>query len=85
MPWMPIEKFPLTCLSENASGTMNLGDLVMFPDGRDDPYLREEAAGLDDDASDVEDLTIKPDDNLVLVGHQEGDKATLEVYGRALP
>ena len=58
---------------------MGLKDLVMFPDGRDDPYLQD--PDLDDDASDVEDLKIKPDDNIVLVGHMEGDKATLEVYG----
>lgn len=35
----------------------------------------------DDDDSDKEDDIIKVDDNLVLVGHIEGDASILEVFG----
>ena len=34
-----------------------------------------------DDASDAEDFEIRPTDNLILVGHVEGDASILEVYG----
>lgn len=32
--------------------------------------------------SEKEDDVIKPDDNLILVGHVEGDASVLEVYGK---
>lgn len=54
-----------------------LGDLVFDP--RNDEYQQEEDAA--DDASDAEDFEIKPNDNLILVGHVEGDASILEVYG----
>ena len=50
----------------------------MVVNPKDDPYLRD----LDDDEkSDIEDFNIKPTDNLILVGHVEGNAAILEVYG----
>jgi hypothetical protein len=48
-------------------------------DPRTDEYLTD--PNLDDDASDAEDFEIQPTDNLILVGHIEGDAAILEVYG----
>ena len=32
--------------------------------------------------SDIEDMRIKPTDNMVLVGHVEGNASILEVYGK---
>ena len=55
---------------------VGIGGMVVNP--KDDPYLRD----LDDDEkSDIEDFNIKPTDNLILVGHVEGNAAVLEVYG----
>ena len=51
-------------------------------DPRDDKYLRN--PDEDDDQSDIEDNIIKPDDNLLLVGHVDGDASILEVYGKLL-
>jgi hypothetical protein len=59
---------------------IDLGDLVAHSDPRQDEYL--ENPEEDDDASDVEDIIIKPTDNLLLVGHVEGEASILEVYGR---
>jgi len=57
---------------------LNIGQLVAFADPKDDPYLLRPEQ--DDDASDVEDFKIKPTDNLIVVGHVEGDASILEVY-----
>ena len=59
---------------------LDLGDLVAHADPRHDEYLLNPEAA-DDDASDVEDVIIKPNDNLILVGHIEGEASLLEVYG----
>jgi hypothetical protein len=37
--------------------------------------------GSEDDDSEKEDDMINPKDNLILVGHVEGDASILEVYG----
>ena len=34
--------------------------------------------------SDIEDMIIKPTDNMVLVGHVEGNASILEVYGKCM-
>jgi len=57
---------------------LSIGQLVAFADPKDDPYLLR--PDQDDDASDVEDHKIKPTDNLIVVGHVEGDASILEVY-----
>lgn len=44
-------------------------------DGKD-PFITN-----DDEDSEKEDDIIKPDDNLVLIGHVEGDASILEVFG----
>ncbi|XP_023331435.1 periodic tryptophan protein 1 homolog, partial [Eurytemora carolleeae] len=55
-----------------------LGDLTVFADPGEDPYLDQEQP--DEDEEDVEDFKIRGTDNLILAGHVEGDSATLEVY-----
>jgi len=66
---------------DNAGEGESIGDLVSFANPRDDPYYdKEEANQDDDDASDTEDFKIRPTDNLIVVGHIEGDAALLEVY-----
>eukprot|EP00095_Tigriopus_kingsejongensis_P005197 maker-scaffold321_size207582-snap-gene-1.33 protein:Tk05197 transcript:maker-scaffold321_size207582-snap-gene-1.33-mRNA-1 annotation:"periodic tryptophan protein 1 homolog" len=61
-----------------ASHALGLGELIAFANPRQDPYVADPE--LDDDASDVEDVQIRPTDNLVAVGHVEGHAATLELY-----
>ncbi|TRY73816.1 hypothetical protein TCAL_02578 [Tigriopus californicus] len=63
---------------DDNAGSLGLGRLVTFADPRQDPYLQD--PDLDDDDSDVEDMIIKPTDNLLAVGHIEGDAPTLEIY-----
>ena len=60
------------------ASAFGIGDLVFDP--KDDEYQQEAVA--DDDASDAEDFEIRPTDNLILVGHVEGDASILEVYGK---
>ncbi|KAK6644931.1 hypothetical protein RUM43_001207 [Polyplax serrata] len=54
---------------------MKVSDIAIFED--DDPY---KSASIDLPDSDEEDDIIKPNDNLVLVGHVEGATPILEVY-----
>ena len=63
---------------ENEVG-LALGGLVLNP--CDDPYLKNLDADDDDEKSDIKDFNIKLTDNLILVGHVEGEAAILEVYG----
>ena len=63
---------------DNTAG--GLDGLMAHADPRDDKYLRN--PDEDDDQSDIEDNIIKPDDNLLLVGHVDGDASILEVYGK---
>ena len=65
---------------EDANTTAGLDNLVLFANPKDDPYLIN--PDDDDDQSDIEDYNIKPNDNLLLVGHVEGNAAILEVYGK---
>lgn len=58
----------------------NIANIVSFgADGRD-PLITND----DDDDSDKEDDIIKSDDNLVLIGHVEGDASILEVFGNKI-
>ena len=61
---------------EETDNGLTIGGMVFNP--QDDPYLRNIE---DDERSDIEDFNIKPTDNLILVGHVEGNAAILEVYG----
>ena len=67
---------------DNAGEGESIGDLVTFANPRDDPYYQKDEGGEGDadDASDAEDFRIRPTDNLIVVGHVEGDAAVLEVY-----
>jgi len=68
-------------LDEEGDNGLGLGGLVAFANSKSDPYL----GGIDDDdESDVEDFKIKPTDNLLLVGHVEGNASILEVYGKII-
>ena len=55
---------------------------MAFANPRDDPYYDAEGGkeADADDASDADDFRIRPTDNLIVVGHVEGDAAILEVY-----
>ena len=65
---------------DNTAG-LGIGNLMAHANQRDDKYLIN--PDEDDDQSDIEDNIIKPNDNLLLVGHVEGNASILEVYGRA--
>ena len=64
---------------DNTAG-LGIGNLMAHANQREDKYLINPDA--DDDKSDIEDNIIKPDDNLLLVGHVEGNASILEVYGK---
>lgn len=58
---------------------LGIGNLTIYPSNRADPYVTLD--GNEDDDSEKEDDVINPKDNLILVGHVEGDASILEVYG----
>jgi len=63
---------------EKACKLFGLGDLTVYANPSDDPYLDQDQP--DEDEEDLEDFKIRATDNLILAGHVEGDAATLEVY-----
>ena len=72
----------------DGDGGLGIGSLVTFSDPKHDPYLTipdgmagEKEQDLESN-SDIEDMRIKPTDNMVLVGHVEGNASILEVYGK---
>ena len=67
---------------DESSTGLGLGGLVSFADSKSDPYMQDVDADDDDEKSDEEDFKIKPTDNLLLVGHVEGNASILEVYGQ---
>jgi len=72
--------------TKDGDGGLGIGSLVTFADPKLDPYLsmkRSASGNQNEDLesnSDIEDMKIKPTDNLVLVGHVEGNASILEVY-----
>ena len=76
-----VQKYDLDNYDNEDESTSNqdLGNLISHANPRDDPYLVN--PDLEDDQSDIEDYTIKDSDNLLLVGHVDGNAAVLEVYG----
>lgn len=62
---------------DNTAG-LGIGNLMAHANQREDKYLIN--PDEDDDQSDIEDNVIKPNDNLLLVGHVEGNASILEVY-----
>ncbi|XP_078000491.1 periodic tryptophan protein 1 homolog [Glandiceps talaboti] len=61
---------------EGASLADALASLAVYADDGEDPYITMK----DEDEEDIEDFTIKPTDNLILVGKAEKDYSNLEVY-----
>lgn len=56
--------------------SMKINDIAVIDE--DDPY---KSAAIDLPDSEEEDDIIQPTDNLILVGHVEGNSPILEVYG----
>jgi len=61
-----------------------IGNLAVYANNSGDPYVTLGKNDDDDDDSEKEDDIIKPEDNLILVGHVEGDASILEVYGKSV-
>jgi hypothetical protein len=59
-----------------------IGNLAVYSSNSGDPYVT--LGKNDDDDSEKEDDIINPKDNLILVGHVEGDASILEVYGKSV-
>jgi len=67
--------------TEGEARLLGLGDLTAYADPKDDPYLSIMDKNIgDEDEEDEEDFKIRGTDNLILVGHVEGDSSTLEVW-----
>ena len=60
-----------------------IGNLTVYSSNSGDPYVTL-GKNDDDEDSEKEDDIIKPEDNLILVGHVEGDASILEVYGKSV-
>ena len=56
----------------------DVADLAVYPSNTEDPYL--DPAEESDSEDEREAFKIKPSDNLLAVGHNEGDAAILEVH-----
>jgi hypothetical protein len=75
--------------TKDGDGGLGIGSLVTYADPRQDPYLNlPQTSNGDRDQdlesnSDIEDIRIKSTDNLVLVGHVEGNASILEIYGKS--
>ena len=66
---------------QDGDGGLGIGSLVTFANEKSDPYLSKSEENHDlDSESDRDDVRIKPTDNLILVGHVEGNASILEVY-----
>ncbi|GBL88292.1 Periodic tryptophan protein 1 [Araneus ventricosus] len=60
---------------------MNIGDVAVYVDNKEDNYLEEPEGEVDEDEKEEqEDFLIKANDNLLVVGHVEEDSSVLEVY-----
>ena len=57
---------------------MGIQNLTVFTDEKQDPYLTQPN---DEDSEEEDDFNLLPTDNLIAVGHIEGDAAILEIYG----
>ncbi|ELT95758.1 hypothetical protein CAPTEDRAFT_174087 [Capitella teleta] len=60
---------------DDGTAPMSLKGLACFSSNREDPYLAK-----DEDSDADEDLEIKPDDNLILMGKFQRDYSALNVY-----
>lgn len=60
---------------------MGMENLAVFTDENQDPYATNPN---DEESDEEEDFNLLPTDNLIAVGHVEGDAAILEIHGIAL-
>jgi len=58
---------------------MGMENLAVYTDQTQDPFIT--ADGDDDDSEEEDDFNLLPTDNLIAVGHIEGDAAILEIHG----
>uniref|UniRef100_A0A6M2DNG7 Putative wd40 domain protein n=1 Tax=Xenopsylla cheopis TaxID=163159 RepID=A0A6M2DNG7_XENCH len=67
---------------ELPSSVLGIGSIALIGDAETESYFnkRDRDDDVDDSDSEAEDDIIKSDDNLILVGHVEGDSSILEVY-----
>ncbi len=65
-------------VDEDAATHLHFGDVISLSAPGEDDLLDPD---MSDEESDVEDITVKPTDNLLLLGHVEGEAASLDVYG----
>ncbi|XP_068217673.1 periodic tryptophan protein 1 homolog [Palaemon carinicauda] len=63
---------------DNVNKLLQLGKMAIHASSDDDPFIT--VKDKDDDDSEEENHEILPSDNLIAVGHVEGDAAILEVY-----
>lgn len=56
---------------------MGIESLTVFSDEKQDPYVTKPE---DEDSEEEDDFNLLPTDNLIAVGHVEGDAAILEIY-----
>lgn len=70
--------YSLYNINVNAAGAIhcNINNIAIIEKNGKDPFITKE-----DDDSEKEDDIIKCDDNLILVGHVEGDASILEIFG----
>lgn len=61
---------------------MGMENLTMYTTKGSDPYLTNNG---ESDSEEEDDFNLLPTDNLIAVGHIEGDAAILEVYGMFHP
>lgn len=64
-------------IEDDAPDGTGFDDLVCFPSNDLDPYM---ALADDEDMSDIEDMRIKPDDNVIAVANVTKDSSTLDFY-----
>lgn len=62
-----------------ADGVLGLADLVVHASNAEDPYL-DRNAGDEDSDDERDNMTIRETDNLLLIGHVDGDAPLLEVH-----
>ena len=55
-------------------------NLAVYTDQTQDPYITT-GGDNDDDSEEEDDFNLLPTDNLIAVGHIEGDAAILEIHG----
>lgn len=58
---------------------MGMENLTVYTDQAQDPYIT--AGDNEEDSEEEDDFNLLPTDNLIAVGHIEGDAAILEIHG----